>query len=520
MRVKSLFSSVSIEQFALHHHASYTVLLDTISSALEKSFADYSYEVNNLYEAYGVAPKETIETLKKIRKSDHEVDSFIESQAFLGAWFLDGGSLDELDPKSRSKTEGHDERNPSAHWILFMLGYNDSCLALKATAESLKQRFETDHHVKGARATDSFALTMRLSLMGFCGKANPASYLFSNPVTGLYLDNLCPNVVTGAPLKPIALTFLNEILTHWKIEDSVSIGVFNKILKCLIYNPGLRLKALGCQTEQIIGFLDPLIQALENKIDGWFGVVTASASKRVFKRQLYLNLFSPFAEDLRYLDAKPFELLGHPGFDGSIPSFMLETLQGPYACHSGKQWEGDAVPSYQLSRLGLPVDADMVLEGALNNGLKAQMIFGEFGCSPCTGDWLLKLLDTEPGAEFSLGKLADIERFFSFEKHDKDAQLGIMALMAVLGWKHQVSTKDSGKICELKGSGISDPSYRLKISENPELGRRLLAFMESHKLFDGALLHWLGFTSHDLAILNPTLLDECREFFLAQDLGL
>jgi hypothetical protein len=424
--------------------------------------------------------------------------------AFQACWLLDGGHPDAFSTAFTWRNFAQQACEISVHALLLKMQMNDPDTALRATGALIRQCFEkhisSNHELyPSTKVADSFQLT---ALTGF---------------------NRAPDLVDTAPRdRKTELTEQIGLMVFGRIEMDESVAL---LLKNLVYTPGLKLKSQGFQVHQIIHQLTPEIEAIFDFCTDWISPQTPLGKPyAAFHRQVLINLFSPFADDLAFLDAHPGELVGNISevdADRSIEYFVRSidgalfapTFAGPLVALAGKATEREAGDLYQgFEALGVKLDANLMFGGLMDNVHLRRRVLRHHGWCQTVDSMLVSL---------SYSGTSDLEKMETALLYARDDQFEQFTRLAKVGFIATRLEKGARQI----DSGVdrlwqSDECPRRFLDKDPALKSDVLAYMRRNALLDHALLEWCGFDSSLLATLGDEASISLQESFLAQDLGI
>jgi len=503
MKIKQLFTTVPLERFqdevrsdleALHH------LLHNGSKGKE--------EYENLVQAFAANTDYVTSMIGLMELGSRVNPSPLEYLGFISAWLMDGGSLIALEDLFDLEKIGRRAYAHGAHHLLFHMGLKEPDFALKATCVLLDALYDYEHPDEFHKITVSQPISGRASLTGFMNRPRlrPSS---ENQSFQAYIHHHFPDGVTPNTLAPSSPTIVQELL------DLFSTGCRDLptqyfMLMAMIYNPGLRLKGVGFSCLQIVHHLQPVVtQIAEIFLEQAGQPFISNADRKTFEHQVWVNLFSPFPDDLACVNAEIHELSGYPGrWSKDTDERLLSTLQGPVALFTAERSKG--VFEY-YERIGMPLDLDDFFQGLLRDHSVTDGILWAVGRCKTTDAWLVRLVEEGPDNLELLTDLVSVAQSLDYTKLDEPAKVGYLALLL----EKAKMIKKHDKLWKFT---TQDP--RSFLVDAPQLQAGLLDYMSRHDLLDFEWLDWCGYDSDILnKVTGPVSLDT-KESYLCKDLGL
>jgi hypothetical protein len=320
--------------------------------------------------------------------------------------------------------------------------------------------------------------------------------------------------------------FLNsvaELLGHKfpinSMTDTQLGQAIEKALVPLVYNFGYKLMADGA---------DPLttLREASRRVNALVGYLPASpAFCKALSRQILINLFSPFPEGLKMLQAKPEELQGvmlNPVLmnDPLSQAFSM-TLAGPIALFSQKtptmsELKGGMLIKH-LANIGYPVDLDTAINGYLAKQREILYLAGGTpGWSAAVEEKLLKN-GTEGKVHWNFAA-----GLFKPQVLDQFSDRAVLNLMA-FALDHEIRqlSKYSYTVpaSERKQpKGFESPAAILR--SRPHLCEPILELLEQREWLNAHIVEWCGFTHRELKALGQRAPKALKSILLESSLGL
>lgn len=299
------------------------------------------------------------------------------------------------------------------------------------------------------------------------------------------------------------------------------------ILKTFIYNPGLRLlKNNNGDFLEVIQELDPILQGI-NRI-----VLTEPYARfsdqdfGVFRRQVYLNLFSPFPEILAAMDANPLELSGNPGLDLGETSrdnpWYMPSRDPSIVMAGPLQTLGNPREIFlYFKRKDLPIDLDWILASPIDFKIFKNLLSLEKRCN--TLEKGLERLAQGKGTDADLSFLRQFEFQYKDMELSREAKAGVLVLAALIATDYATSKHVSSDLNPaFFNERLGDHDrYKERLLEDPEM--QILVFKcvtLQPNLLHAPCLKWLGFGPEVLSDLDASVRKKAAEGFFAEDLGL
>jgi hypothetical protein len=525
VKLKSIFTSVPLEQFKPSTQAALQQLLDAINADMRAN--PDCLDDNDDYESFkDLILRNSIDTLtwffdNALQRTGQGIRDDLRGLDILTAWVMEGAPLTtgmvlfghKDDPTAMQVL--NEGCHFGAHNLLFRIGYKDSHLTLKALSfllEKLHQQVENNTDYYSPSGTSLDWLTLKPFGKPFVGVSSSSTTAVHN-----YLDYFYPEQFNHYDNPPdVTLKHLvNNAFADAKNASRPMNLMLNTVLNQLVLNTGLRFKGEGMQAPIIIERLTPV---LEEIIQSQFGAdYTISVEELAgFRRQVWVNLFSPFAEDLALLDVHPNELMGHPKNNPTDhwPHKTKSTMSGPIEFSRGDaDYSATAAMARGLENMGHTLDLDVIMTGVLaesNDICSLIRLWG--GCT--TIDHLLERFATEgPTAIVRQHNLQSTLTALDFERLPALAKLGFVAARIEYGYESATLRKDKlfreDGYCPLKS-----------ISGDPELKTEVLAYMAKFERVTAELMVWCGFDGEALNALGELATDDIKSSLLENDLGL
>jgi hypothetical protein len=291
----------------------------------------------------------------------------------------------------------------------------------------------------------------------------------------------------------------------FKIEDA---------LVPLVYNYGYRLKAAGMSNE------DVLLKASGN-IDALLVVADLNPQfKEALKRQILINMFSPFEDGLEMMDAKPEELQGvmlNPVLvdDPASAGFRM-TLSGPVAVFGADQSCQKADRRTQIIEYfkdsPYEIDFEVAIHGLMaKSAIIVDLFAAQSGGHSAFMDEVLSGL--RPPVYMDNDFLGHLMQ------HDRVKLYSDQAVLSLL-----TRSIDYLKGCArfsarvFMDHGFKSPD--LTIKERPHLRDQVLQMLVEKEYLTADVFDWFGFGQRELKIVGAKAPQELKQHILHNALGL
>lgn len=523
MRLKSLFTSIAMSQFDEPRQAMLRFVLKEINSFLAPD--TFLGDVENLVELHTKAPDAFPRALKHIFELGglpEGVSSWgdVSKIDLFGGWLMDGGEAVAgwklLNTGLVAPIDDVAKRIEALglHAVVFEMNLRDSRLNLEAAAKIAGAA--VDHHIY--QRSEKGGLE-RISIEGFDKPSDDPT--FCDIHVGAYWNHyFSPDGrKTDAGIKEMVELARKE----FRRRNSDSDDQLNYLLKVLIYNPGLRLLRETRDVGAVIEALDPVMTQINAVVLNEPSIKFSDDEYELFRRQVFLNLFSPFPHALAQLEVNPGELAGHPdkeivGEKDNISAWFLprrcpvEQLKGPLQVF-GCEKEVHAYFKHQE----LPINLDWVMQGIIDDYVFINLLEVERKCDLLDYN-LSRLADN---LEMNEGVMRALEGFeYQLEKLDLSpkATVGVMVILLGIG---NANDPDNVSAQWFEKRMIDHTDFRDKIKADPLLRNLLLdCLKQSPVLLTHRNLAWCGFDAKVLSQLENGTDRKLREDFFAGDLGL
>lgn len=520
MKLKRMFHSVALEQFKPETRQALSELLDRINLEVMPAAqrAGHTEDFECLTELCKAMPN-TLLNLVSTRDEAADIRPRLRGHDVKAAWVMDGGNLDDImqfmdvHQSELSPALATDACMRGMHHFVFMIGYADSTLSLKGASHLMHQLFHPEGtHYKKVRKHG--IQIERLSLAGFL--KNPALEVTDSAVTAeRYFENFYRGKGKAQALSYDAIKALVKQIYHQYLEEKIECDEpLDYLLRTLIYNPGLRFKAKGLSTQAIIDRLQvPLCALIEvmltDRIEGNVEQVLDS-----FRRQVMVNLFSPFPEDLAYLDVRMAELIGRPGMNNACPALMLPTYKGPLSTFAGQaDTKNAARVAAGMENGGTTIDLCQALTGLLENFEEINELVSYKGTCELLEGYLRNVCWNGPVEKDLIKYLYPLTYSMDFSRLPMDSKIGFLGVWLEMGWQRLEADVPLDKQSD------SDAPAGL-LQADPDLRRFMVDWMVMNHRLDARLLHWCGYGGEVLERLGDKANDTLKTELLESDLGL
>jgi hypothetical protein len=468
-----------------------------------------SRSVGSLIDLYGESPVFFNELFGQDQSSKNprtqRIHALYDSAAFQALWLLDGGNIE----KTMSLTLWSDLLSDlcavGAHGWFYQMPFKDTRLAFEAVAKLIA--FVTDSTIalenRGLIATDFFNQQTLDSVAGFTGRGEVECEGKSN-VNAL-----------------VAPYFIN-------MDTRSYLGLQVALREC-VYNEALRLKSRGHATHQIVHRLDERISAI-------FDHVTTRHTDRpvgqiypLFHRQVLINAFAPFPEDLAYLDASAGEMYGHLNEqakpnerliisdlheDGYLTE-ILPVFSGPAFVTAGMM--GKLSPfniALSLEDKGVEIDLDAILTGNIHSRTFVGKVVQYKGYSKELDQIFADFADLKDKTTAKAHRVMEYAQLIlTAAPYSAQAKLGYVIA-------HIELRRYGLKSDETLTNKFRPTSLQHLICEDEDRMKAVLGYLENTGPLDHRILQWCGFGSEVLEKLSESDQDRLAEHYLGEDLGL
>lgn len=519
MKLNRLFYRVALEQFKPATRQALSELLDRINlevmPAAKRSGRTEDFEC--LTELYRVMP-DALLNLVSTRDEAADIRPRLRGHDVKAAWVMDGGNLNDImqimdvHTSELAPTLASDACNKGIHHFVFMIGYVDSVLSLKGASHLMHQLFHyTGSNYKKVRKHG--IQIERLSLAGFL--KSPSLEITDTAVTAeCFFESFYRTKEKAQALSYDAIKAMAKGTYYQYLEEKIECDEpLDYLLRTLIYNPGLRFKARGLSTQAIIDRLQVPLSALTevmltDRIEGDVEQVLES-----FRRQVMVNLFSPFPEDLAYLDVRMAELIGRPGMNNTCPALMLPTYKGPLSIFAGIADNKNAAQvAAGMENGGTVIDLCQALTGLLENYGEINELVTYKGTCELLEGYLRNVCWSGPGENDLVKYLYPLTYCMDFSRLPMDSKIGFVGVWLEMGWERLQADMTLDK---------NDPDAPTGYLEaDPDLRRFMVDWLVMNQRLDARLLHWCGYGGEVLELLGEKANDTLKTELLESDLGL
>ena len=522
MRLKSLFSSVAMDQFATERRESLQFLLARVNEFLAPD--TFLGDVDNLVELHNKAPDAFPRALKHVFGLGGLVKGCEDWQSVTGldlfaGWLMDGGNAKQGWSLFRSRevhsldSKAEDVEMLGLHSVVFELNYRESRLNLEGAARISSALMDNINHHRVTKGS-----LERISLEGF-DKDPPESIFADDSVIAYWRHYFDPFVEkTDQRICQMVEAARGDYVRQNPNADDI----LDYLLKTMIYNPGLRLFRETKDVGMVIEELDPVLEAINTMILLLPGTKFDPENLALFKRQVFLNLFSPFPRALAHLEVEPGEMVGHPSRqfveEKSSPWFTprrspIQTMKGPlqvFGC--------DRQVHAYFKHQQLPINLDWVLQGIVDDSIFKNLLVVEGKCDLLDYN-LSRVADNLEVSDSIRKALKGYEFELEVVTLSDKAIIGAIVLMLEIGNDCQLPKPATNEQFERR---LEDHAhYREKVKTDPRLKKSLLERLRlSPELLTHRALTWCGFGSDVLAQIDFGRDNKRRDDFFASDLGL
>ncbi|AXH59818.1 hypothetical protein [Pseudomonas amygdali] len=525
MRLKSLFTSVPMGQFSKPRQAVLSYVLKEINNFLAPD--TYLDEAENLVELHTKVPDALPRALKHVFEmgclpADATTWRDVAGIDLYGCWLMDGGEAkDGWDLLRDSKLSSIDSvagkvEEHGLHSILFQMNLRDSRLNLEGAAhiaEAVSKHLNYRRQEKGGLE--------RASIGGFFKRPADPTLLEEDCLISYWNHFFCPP--SRNPDQKLKW-MVSDARTELGRRDPKFTTVLDYMLKVLVYNPGLRLLRETQSYGAVIEALDPVLaEIIENSLNQPWAKFTDD-EYALFRRQVFLNLFSPFPEILAQLDVNPVELSGHPGKefieDKKKPSIWFRPNRNPVCQLKGPlQVFGyhEEVFAY-FKHQELPFNLDWLMQGIVDDDIFRTLLVNEGRCDLLDYN-LTRIADNLEVNEDVMNALKSYE--FELDKIQLSQKATVGTVVMILDIANTTYQPKGVTASSIEDRLVDHVHFRDKLKADPVMKELLLARLkQSPEMLTHHNLAWCGFDGKILAELDVDTTSKLREDFFAGDLGL
>lgn len=509
MKLSSLFTSVTPEQFKPSSQVMHTQLLEAFNTILDQN--PQIVGAANLVELHAKHPELFNSTMMVFHDQNYPFCKVTYRLDFQAAWLLDGGCFNSIaefakgDWQDYLKDLAQNCIEHSGHHAMLLIGYKDAELALRGAAKVLTNLF----HPSGSVYKEVFRIGTNLerTMLGSLEKS-PAINEFS--VIGLkHVTNWFYPGYSGREEQPNLKKAVVEVYNHYLQDVSTADNALHCTLNALVYNPHLKMKFGGATTIAIAASATEVIKNIVSYLSYRNKLKPGEDDKLAYFA--FQNLFSPFVAEAETLGIFKEYITGDKQGDQAARSFLASTLQGPLGSFSGRLPHNDiAVIAEGLENLGASIDLDRAIYSELENHEGFYALVKYKG----TSDFLEGLLKRFANEGVSVEGLADFlspyVSVMDFDKLCDESKIGYLGI-AVNSYRN--------------GNWWEDPStpethIAKKLENHPNLVRPLLELVQRNDQLDAKVLQVLKLDLEALNEIGPEGNEKIKEEFLAHDLGL
>jgi hypothetical protein len=277
----------------------------------------------------------------------------------------------------------------------------------------------------------------------------------------------------------------------------------------LIYNYGYKLKARGLPGHEVLVRASSRVEALLSFLPA------SSEFLKALERQILINLFSAFPEDLELLNAQPEELQGvmlNPILiKDTHVRFFQKTLAGPLALFTPRYsasvgHRGTQMVSF-FKDTPYPLHLDMAVRGHLQ-GLQEIIHLAE-NCPGRSMVFEQLLLDDSTLFDPHIGLIRYLAEPEQLESYSDGAVLKLFEKVIINDDVHFV--RDNGK--------SQVPSVAPVFNQRPHLFEAVIQILEDNDRLNHTLFEWCGFGVKELKAIGKRAPSELKGAFLEDSLG-
>ena len=277
----------------------------------------------------------------------------------------------------------------------------------------------------------------------------------------------------------------------------------------LVYNHGYKLKARGLSGLEVLARASSRVEALLSFLPA------SSEFLKALERQILINLFSAFPEDLELLNAKPEELQGvmlSPVLiESPLARFFEKTLAGPLALFSPRHSVPDGHRGTQIVNFFKATPYPLHLDLAVFGYLQGR-------------EEIINLAENCPGRSIAVEQLL-LDESALFDPHvglirylARPEQLDAYSDSAVLKLIEKVILSDDVQFIRHRVETIL-PTVGPVLSKRPQMFEPVIKILEDNGRLNHTLFDWCGFGSKELKALGKRASIELKGIFLEESLG-
>ena len=306
----------------------------------------------------------------------------------------------------------------------------------------------------------------------------------------------------------LKMIFNTDTLQHMQSWD-IAIKVQNALLP-LVYNYGYKLKASGLPGHEVLA-------KASSRIDSLLSFLPATSEfLKALERQILINLFSAFPEDLEMLSAQPEELQGvmlNPVLlKEPMARFFSKTLAGPMALFSPRysapaSHRGTQIVSF-FNATPYPLHLDIAVRGYMLD--RQEMVYLAENCPGRSSGVEQILLDDSLAFDPPMGLVKYLSQPEQLKEYSDPAVLKLIEHL-IIG--------DVAKSHRDKGVPVKTPSVAPVLSERPHLVEPIIKILEDQDCLNATMFEWCGFGVKELKALGKRAPSELKGLLLEESLG-
>jgi hypothetical protein len=299
-----------------------------------------------------------------------------------------------------------------------------------------------------------------------------------------------------------------EYRMTWEMADKLETALFP-----LVYNFGYKLKAQGVSGPEVLALAASRVSALMSFVPG------SSEFIKALERQVLINLFSAFPEDLELLNAQSEELQGvmlNPVLiTDPLARFFRKTLAGPLVLFSSSNSSLLAYRATQMVNFfrdtPYPLHLDIALPGYLQN--RTEIIDLAENCPGRSMVFEQLLLDEKPVFELPIGLIRHMANPVQLQWYSDSA---VLRMMEILILKEDIQLT---RVEQAQAIAEKVPSLGPVLSKRPHLLEPVVDILEKHDHLNVTLFEWCGYGHKELKALGKRAPNELKRDLLEDSLG-
>lgn len=512
MKLPSLFTSVTPEQFKPSSQVMHTQLLEAFNAILDQN--PQITGADNLVALHAKYPEMFNSAMKVFHDQDYPFCKATYRLDFQAAWLLDGGYFNSIAEYAKGDREDYLKDlaenciEHGGHHAMLLVAYKDAELTLKGVAKVLTNLF----HPSGSAYKEvcRIGTSLERTMLGSLEKSPAINEFLVNDLkhaTNWFYPG-CSGY-SGREEQPNLKKAVVEVYNHYLQNVSTADNALHCTLNALVYNPHLKMKFSGETTIAVATSATEVIKNIVSYLSFRNKLKPGEDDKLAYFA--FQNLFSPFVAEAETLGVFKEYITGDKQGDQAARSFLASTLQGPLGSFSGRHSHNDmAVIAEGLENLGASIDLDRAICSELENHEGFYALVKYKG----TSDFLEGLLQRFVSEGVSVEGLADFlspyVSVMDFENLPDEAKIGYLGIV--------VNSYRNGNWWE--DPSTPETHIAKKLECHPNLVHPLLELVQRNDQLDAKVLKILNVGLEALNEFGLKDNEKIKEEFLAQDLGL